>query len=134
MRKCLLLLYMMPVVALAQDSVTSSEIAGSEKMFSLSFSQTKRDSMTGILTDKLKTYKYLHAQNLSNDIPLPLWFDPLLPGMTFPRNQMTVQFNIPDKVDLPKEKNQLAFYSILTTDPIFHRQAEEIRTGITLCH
>jgi Asp-tRNA(Asn)/Glu-tRNA(Gln) amidotransferase A subunit family amidase len=113
MRKCLLLLYMMPVVALAQDSVTSSEIAGSEKMFSLSFSQTKRDSMTGILTDKLKTYKYLHAQNLSNDIPLPLWFDPLLPGMTFPRNQMTVQFNIPDKVDLPKEKNQLAFYSIL---------------------
>src|SRR5450432_3699 len=113
MRKCLLLLYMMPVVALAQDSVTSSEIAGSETMFSLSFSQTKRDSMTGILTDKLKTYKYLHAQNLSNDIPLPLWFDPLLPGMTFPRNQMTVQFNIPDKVDLPKEKNQLAFYSIL---------------------
>jgi Asp-tRNA(Asn)/Glu-tRNA(Gln) amidotransferase A subunit family amidase len=113
MRKCLLLLYMMPVVALAQDSVTSSEIAGSEKMFSLSFSQTKRDSMTGILTDKLKTYKYLHAQNLSNDIPLPLWFDPLLPGMTIPRNQMTVQFNIPDKVDLPKEKNQLAFYSIL---------------------
>jgi Asp-tRNA(Asn)/Glu-tRNA(Gln) amidotransferase A subunit family amidase len=112
MTKYLLLFCMVPVIASAQDSVTSSDIAVAEKMFSLSFSQAKRDSMAGILTDKLKTYKYLHAQNLSNDIPLPLWFDPLLPGMTIPRNQMTVQFNIPEKVDLPKEKNLLAFYSI----------------------
>jgi Asp-tRNA(Asn)/Glu-tRNA(Gln) amidotransferase A subunit family amidase len=112
MTKYLLLFCMVPVIASAQDSVTSSDIAVAEKMFSLSFSQAKRDSIAGILTDKLKTYKYLHAQNLSNDIPLPLWFDPLLPGMTIPRNQMTVQFNIPEKVDLPKEKNLLAFYSI----------------------
>ena len=112
MRKYLFLICMIPVLALAQDSVSSSQIAGTEKMFSLSFSQAKRDSMTGILTDKLKTYKYLHAQNLSNDIPLPLWFDPLLPGMTIPRNQMAVQFNIPEKVDLPADKSLLAFYSI----------------------
>jgi Asp-tRNA(Asn)/Glu-tRNA(Gln) amidotransferase A subunit family amidase len=113
MKKYLLLLCMIQVImASAQDSVTSSQIASVEKMFSLSFTQAKRDSMTGILSDKLKTYNYLHAQNLGNEIPLPLWFNPLLPGMTVPGKQMPVQFIIPDQVDLPKDKSLLAFYSI----------------------
>ena len=113
MRKCLLAVCVMPMtMAFAQDSVTLSQIAGAEKMFGLSFTGAKRDSMTGILTDKIKTYTYLHAQNLSNDIPLPLWFNPLLPGMVVPGKQMPVQFNIPDQVVLPADRNQLAFYSI----------------------
>jgi Asp-tRNA(Asn)/Glu-tRNA(Gln) amidotransferase A subunit family amidase len=113
MRNYLFLLVMMQMyIASAQDSVTLSQIANSEKMADLSFSQVKRDSMTGILTDRLKTYRYLHAQNLSNDIPLPMWFNPVLPGMIVPRIQMPVHFTIPDQVALPADRNQLAFYSI----------------------
>jgi Asp-tRNA(Asn)/Glu-tRNA(Gln) amidotransferase A subunit family amidase len=78
----------------------------------LSFSQIKRDSMISILTDKMKTYSYLHAQNLSNEVPMSLWYSPVLPGMTVPRKQLPVQFNIPDLVDLPADRDQLAFYSI----------------------
>src|ERR1700676_3208279 len=113
MKKCLLTLCMMQVIsASAQDTVTLLQIANSEKMADLSFSQVKRDSMTGILTDRLKTYRYLHAQNLSNDIPLPMWFNPVLPGMIVPRTQMPVHFTIPEQVVLPADRNQLAFYSI----------------------
>src|ERR1700730_13409338 len=113
MKNYLLLLVMMKTyMASAQDSVTLSQIAGSEKMSGLSFSQMKRDSMTGILTDKLKTYRWLHAQNLSNDVPLPIWFNPVLPGMVVPRMQMPVHFTLPDQVALPADRNQLAFYSI----------------------
>jgi Asp-tRNA(Asn)/Glu-tRNA(Gln) amidotransferase A subunit family amidase len=113
MRNYLFLLVMMQMyMASAQDSVTLSQIVGSEKMAGLSFSQVKRDSMTGILTDKLKTYRWLHAQNLSNDVPLPMWFNPVLPGMIVPRIQMPVHFTLPDQVALPADKNQLAFYSI----------------------
>ena len=113
MKNYLFLLVMMQMYrASAQDSVTLSQIAGSEKMADLSFSPVKRDSMTGILTDKLKTYRWLHTQNLSNDMPLPMWFNPILPGMIVPRMQMPVHFTIPDQVALPADKNQLAFYSI----------------------
>jgi len=103
---------MYTIVAFAQDSVTRSQIDGAEKMFGLSFTEAKKDSMTGMLTDNLKTYNYIHSQELANEVPLPLWFNPLLPTMTVPVKQNPVQFNIPEQVSLPKDKNQLAFYSI----------------------
>jgi len=113
MRNILLFFCMLPViVASAQDSVTRSQIAVTEKMFRLSFNDSKRDSMTGYLTDRLKTYNYLQSQNLDNDVPFPLWFNPVLPGMKVPRKQMPVHFDIPDQVSMPADKSQLAYYSI----------------------
>jgi Asp-tRNA(Asn)/Glu-tRNA(Gln) amidotransferase A subunit family amidase len=99
-------------IAYAQDTVTVSQISVAEKMFGLSFTEAKKDSMTGYLTDNLKTYRYIHAQDLGNEIPLPLWFNPVLPDMMVPKNQAAVQFNIPAQVTLPADRNQLAFYSI----------------------
>jgi Asp-tRNA(Asn)/Glu-tRNA(Gln) amidotransferase A subunit family amidase len=113
MRKILLFFCMLPViVASAQDSVTRSQIAVTEKMFRLSFNDSKRDSMTGYLTDRLKTYNYLQSQNLDNDVPFPLWFNPVLPGMKVPRKQMPVHFDSPDQGSMPADKSQLAYYSI----------------------
>ncbi len=68
--------------------------------------------MSSGLADNIKTYQYLHAQNLNNDVPFPLWYSPLLPGMTVPRKQMPVSFTLPDQVALPADQNQIAFYSI----------------------
>ena len=113
MKKCLISLCMLySLIATAQDSVTMSQLVGTEKMFGLNFTQAKRDSMTGALSDKLKTYHYLQAQNLGNDMPLPLWYSPVLPGMVIPRKQLPVQFNIPADIALPADRSQLAFYSI----------------------
>lgn len=113
MRKFLLSVCMMPMIfAFAQDTVTNAQITGSEKMFGLSFTQAKRDSMTGILTDKLKTYNYLHAQNLANEIPFPLWYSPILPGMVVPKKQLPVYFKIAEQIALPVDRSQLAFYTI----------------------
>jgi Asp-tRNA(Asn)/Glu-tRNA(Gln) amidotransferase A subunit family amidase len=96
----------------AQDSVTNTQVTGAEKMFGLNFTQPKRDSMMGGLNDRVKTYNYLHAQNISNDLPFPLWYSPLIPGMVVPHKQLPVQFNIPEKVQLPADRSQLAYYSI----------------------
>ncbi len=96
----------------AQDTVVSADVAGMEKVFGLSFTAAKRDSMTGYLTDNMKTYRYLHAQNLNNDIPFPLWFNPVLPGMKVPHKQLPVNFILPANTVLPSDKNQLAYYSI----------------------
>ncbi len=96
----------------AQDSVTNAQLVGAEKMFGLNFTQAKRDSMLGGLNDRVKTYDYLHAQNIANDLPFPLWYSPLIPGMVVPHKQLPVQFNIPEKVQLPADRSQLAYYSI----------------------
>ncbi|HEY2649341.1 MAG TPA: amidase [Puia sp.] len=96
----------------AQDSVSTAQIETAEKMASLHFTQVKRDSMASVLTDRIKTYNYLHDRNFTNDMPMPLWFNPVLPGMPVPHKQLPVQFNIPEQVQLPADRNQLAFYSI----------------------
>jgi hypothetical protein len=39
------------------------------------------------MNTNLKFYKYLHEFNLPNSVPLPNWFDPVLPTMTFNTKQ-----------------------------------------------
>ena len=113
MRKLLISLCILHAwIADAQDSVSTAQIQTAEKMAGLHFTPVKRDSMASVLSDRIKTYNYLHAQNFTNDMPLPLWFNPVLPGMTVLHKQLPVQFNIPDQVKLPTDRNQLAFYSI----------------------
>ena len=87
-------------------------IQTAEKMDDLSFNAAKRDSMLSILSDKIKTYAYLHSQNLKNDAPLPLSYNVDLTGLAIPKKQLPVHFNIPANVELPKNMNALAFYSI----------------------
>src|SRR5450432_1552763 len=114
MKKSLVSLSMLCIFSAgAQDSVTISQIISAENMFALHFTPAKRDSMANGLTDKLKTYNYLHAQNLNNDVPLPLWYSPVLPGMTVPRKQLPVSFILPEQFTVPSDRNRLAFYSII---------------------
>ncbi len=96
----------------AQDSVTLSQVIAAEKMFDLNFTSAKRDSIISGANDNLHFYQYLHQNNLPNDVPLPLWFDPILPGKHFNHKQYPIKWNIPDNVSLPANKNELAFYSI----------------------
>ena len=97
----------------AQDTITLQQETGAEKMYGLKFTEAKRDSTLSGLSDNLKVYRYIHNQNIPNNVPLPLAFDPVLPGMQFSMQQQTIIWNIPDTVSLPKNRNDLAFYSIL---------------------
>ncbi|WP_295673309.1 amidase [uncultured Mucilaginibacter sp.] len=97
---------------LMAQNVTRASIQSSEKMLDLNFTDAKRDSMTDILSKNIKTYAFLHSQNFKNDVPLPLAFNVDLPGLAVPKKQLPVHFNIPANVELPKNSNDLAFYSI----------------------
>jgi Asp-tRNA(Asn)/Glu-tRNA(Gln) amidotransferase A subunit family amidase len=99
--------------AFAQDSIMISQITGAEKMFDLNFSSEKRDSLLSGVNDKLHTYQRFHKTDLPNDLPFSLSFDPILPGMHFNKKQLLLNWNIPQNVSLPKNKNDLAYYSIL---------------------
>ena len=108
---CLLFL-LFPLRIIAQDSVLLQEETGAEKLYGLSFTQAKRDSILSGLDYNLQIYQYLHSQNIANNVPMPLWFDPALPGMHFNKQQEPVRWNIPDNISLPRDLNELAFYSI----------------------
>lgn len=95
----------------AQD-VSVTEIINTEKMYDLHFTNAKRDSMLNQLNANLRFYQYLHGFNLPNSVPLPNWFDPVLPTMTFNTKQQPILWNIPASVVMPADTNQLAFYTI----------------------
>jgi hypothetical protein len=98
--------------SIRSQDVIASEIIATEKMYDLHFTDAKRDSMVNQLNANLHLYQYLHGFNLPNSIPLPNWFDPVLPTMTFNIKQLPVKWNIPADVVMPADTNQLAFYTI----------------------
>lgn len=87
MNKYLLSIVLLMITAslFAQEQVSVSQIANTEKIFALSFSETKRDSMVSNLSDKVKTYNYIHSVNIDFSVPFPLWFNPVLPEMNIPK-------------------------------------------------
>jgi hypothetical protein len=93
--------------------VSVSEIITAEKNVRFAFYNAQRDSMVTQMNTNLKFYRYLHEFNLPNSVPLPNWFDPVLPTMTFNTKQQPIKWNIPADVAMPADTNQLAFYSIV---------------------
>src|SRR5690242_17184745 len=87
--------------AKAQKAITEDDIIAAEKMYDLHFTKEKRDSMVSQLTTYLGYYKYLHTFNMPNSVPMPQWFDPVLPGMQFNTQQQPMHWLIPDNVQLP---------------------------------
>lgn len=100
------------VTANAQDAIGLPQLQAAEKLFDLKFTPAKEDSILSGLADHLQLYKYLHAQDLYNSIPLSMAFDPLLPGTPYGRKQNELHWNIPPAVTLPTNRNDLAYYSI----------------------
>jgi Asp-tRNA(Asn)/Glu-tRNA(Gln) amidotransferase A subunit family amidase len=98
--------------SIREQEISVSEIINTEKILDLHFTAAKRDSMLNQLKANLRLYQYLHGFNLPNSAPLPNWFDPVLPAMTFNTKQQPITWNIPERVAMPADTNQLAFYTI----------------------
>lgn len=112
MKKYLFLLMLIPGFCLAQDSVTVTDIRAAEKIISLHFTEAKEDSLAGSVKDRSREYDKMHRFSLDNSIPMSMMQSPLLPYMDLDKNQLPVKFNIPAGVNMPVNKNDLAFYSI----------------------
>jgi Asp-tRNA(Asn)/Glu-tRNA(Gln) amidotransferase A subunit family amidase len=103
---------------LAQNKLTMEQAAAAEPIFDLSFTNAERDSLLSELEDYLADYKVLHKQTIDNSVAPSLIFDPLSifsekeRQTLFPTIQKPIQWVLP-KVDLPKNKADLAFYSVL---------------------
>ncbi|MEJ7829664.1 MAG: amidase, partial [Segetibacter sp.] len=79
----------------------------------LQFTEPELDSMLGNVRFGRSNIENMHKVPLDNGTPMTLAHSPVLPGMTFSKVQQPVTWNIPTKLSLPQNRNDLAFYSIL---------------------
>lgn len=114
MRKTSLFFAMLISMAVsAQDTITTKDIQSAARLLDLSFTQKEVDTMYDGVKDNLAGYRLMHKQPLNNNVPMSLWQSPVLPGMHFNDKQETIKWNMPAKVQMPANKNDLAFYNLL---------------------
>ncbi|MFM6924021.1 MAG: amidase [Ferruginibacter sp.] len=95
-----------------QDSLTIKDIPAAERVIGLHFKQAERDSLFDDVKNSAKEYNKMRQFKLENSVPLSTWQSPVLPGMKFNMKQDLIKWDIPSDISLPKNKNDLAFYSV----------------------
>ncbi|MEO7307390.1 MAG: amidase [Ferruginibacter sp.] len=101
------------ISAYCQDTLTIKDIPAAERVIGLRFKPAERDSLFDNVKNDVKEYEKMRQFKLDNSVPLSTWQSPVLPGMEFNRKQNLVKWSIPSSIVLPKNKNDLAFYSVL---------------------
>lgn len=97
----------------AQDTLTKNDLPAAAHLLDLNFTQKEIDSMYDGVKENMLLYRLMHKKPLNNHVPMSLWQSPVLPGMQFNDKQEKINWNIPSKVSLPANPNDLAFYNIL---------------------
>lgn len=114
MKKILLLLLVATASQVnGQDTITKADIPVAARFFDLEFTPQEIDSMYADVRDNISNVKRMHQLSLENSVPMSLWQSPLLPTMHFNTRQEPINWNIPANVQLPENRNELAFYSLL---------------------
>ena len=97
----------------AQDtSIQKKDLISASKLFDLSFTSKEIDTLYSDVVDNLANYKAMHNLPLANSVPLSMWQTPVVPGMHFNTVQKPVLWKLDNTIQLPANKNDLAFYTL----------------------
>ena len=97
----------------AQDtSIQKKDLISASKLFDFSFTTKEIDTLYSDVIDNLANYKAMHRLPLANSVPLSMWQTPVVPGMHFNTVQKPIPWKLDNTVQLPTNKNILAFYTL----------------------
>lgn len=96
----------------AQDSIRIADLRSAAKIIDISYTQKELDTMYSGVMENFENYRLMHKQHLDNAVPMSLWQNPVLPGMKFASKQEPIVWNLAATVSLPKNAQDLAFYSV----------------------
>ena len=97
----------------AQDtSIQKKDLISASKIIDLSFTTKEIDTLYSDVIDNLANYKAMHNLSLPNSVPLSMWQTPVVPGMHLNTVQKPIAWKLDNTVQLPANKNDLAFYTI----------------------
>ena len=95
----------------SEKSQVNKDAIGMENLAGLEFTQTERDTFLSTLTVLKGRYDTLRTVDLPNRVPVPLYFDPRIPGQDIPKGREKYLFQeFPTK--RPKNIEECAFYTI----------------------
>ncbi len=100
------------VSRVADNKITVNMLQSAQQLIGLHFSEAKLDSMTEELEGLRESYEAIHKVPLPNDVAPALVFNPIPVGYTFEAQRVPFEVARPEKVKLPKNRDELAFYTI----------------------
>jgi len=101
------------IVSETGDKPINKEIVtNAEKIFGINFTDVQHDSMIDLLNQRLDSYQNIRKIDLENSVPPAILFNPIPEGVKFNTKQLPVKFSDYANIKMPKNINDLAFYSI----------------------
>jgi Asp-tRNA(Asn)/Glu-tRNA(Gln) amidotransferase A subunit family amidase len=94
------------------QTISKENIESAEKIIGLEFTDAERDSMLSNLEEQLSNYLNIRKIELNNSIPPAITFNPIPNRFNFPKIKKEIKYSSYKNTKLPKNKNDLAFYSI----------------------
>jgi Asp-tRNA(Asn)/Glu-tRNA(Gln) amidotransferase A subunit family amidase len=113
--KCPIYAFLFVVVLLAACSAPVKKeypTQSIESYYDIGLTDVERDSMQAGLENAKESYQKLHELKLENSVPMSMYFDPLPQGFQIEDKQERIQWNLEDKISLPANMNDLAFYPV----------------------
>lgn len=95
-----------------RPKITPELLAGAEKLAGLSFTDEERKLMVDDLNANLGDYEKVHAVPLPNSVPPAIHFNPVLPGMSFSKEQKPIRYSESKAVTAPSTLEEVAFWPI----------------------
>ncbi|MEO6550180.1 MAG: amidase [Ferruginibacter sp.] len=109
----LFILSFLPQYIFAQRVIDTGTISAASVLIDISFTAAEKDSMKDGLKDNAVQYEKMHQLEIPNSLNYPFAFNPAPTGFIIPMKQNIINWDIPKNVQVPKERNELAFYSVM---------------------
>jgi len=92
--------------------ITKEMVRGAASIIGIDFTEAERDTMTSALEDTREDLQAIRNLNMSNASPPALVFNPVPVGKEFDFVQSDPVFDLPQNIDLPSYRDDLAFYTV----------------------
>ncbi|MCC9137052.1 amidase [Pontibacter silvestris] len=97
---------------IADNKITVPVLQEAQKLIGINFTNAQLDSATSEMEDVREGYERIRKVPLPNNVAPALVFNPIPVGYSFEQERTPFEVARPAKVKLPKNRDELAFYSI----------------------
>lgn len=92
--------------------ITKEMVRSAASIIGIDFTEAERDTMTSALQDTREDLQAIRDMNISNATPPALVFNPVPVGKEFDFVQTAPNFDLPQNMALPSNRDDLAFYTV----------------------
>ena len=110
--KNIVALIVLTLLAVSAKGQTIDSVSIALDLIGLSFEAAELDSMRESVNENSSSYADIREMSLPNELSYSMVFMPPLSQRTLEMSQDPMQWELPEKVKMPKNKNDLAFYAV----------------------